>query len=70
MSAIEQMIEQKKSRIRLKKLEDIKFKLNSKDKFTSKNNFIENNIHRNNTKCKRKHNLIKKSMQLSKLCGQ
>jgi len=38
------MVEQKKSRIRLKKLEDIKFKLNSKDKFTSKNNFIENNI--------------------------
>lgn len=31
---------------------------------------IQNNIHRNNTKCKRKRNLIKKSMQLSKLCEQ
>ena len=29
---------------------------------------IQNNIHRNNTKCKRKRNLIKKSMQLSRLC--
>ena len=31
---------------------------------------IQNNIHRNNTKCKRKRNLIKKCMQLSKLCDQ
>ena len=31
---------------------------------------IKNNIHRNNTKCKRKRNLIKKCMQLSKLCDQ
>lgn len=31
---------------------------------------IQNNINRNNTKCKRKSNLFKKSMQLSKLCGQ
>ena len=31
---------------------------------------IKNNISRNNAKCKRKHNLIKKAMQLSKLCGQ
>ena len=31
---------------------------------------IQNNIHRNNTKCKRKRNLIKKCMQLSKLCEQ
>ena len=31
---------------------------------------IQNNIHRNNTKCKRKRNLIKKCMQLSKLCNQ
>ena len=31
---------------------------------------IENNTLRNNTKCKRKNNLFKKCMELSKLCGQ
>ena len=30
---------------------------------------IQDNIKKNNTKCKRKRNLIKKAMQLSKLCG-
>lgn len=35
-----------------------------------KYSLIENNITRNNTKCKRKSNLFKKSMQLAALCGQ
>lgn len=35
-----------------------------------KYSLIENNITRNNTKCKRKSNLFKKSMQLATLCGQ
>ena len=35
-----------------------------------KYSLIENHITRNNTKCKRKSNLFKKSMQLATLCGQ
>ena len=34
-----------------------------------KYSLIENHITRNNTKCKRKSNLFKKSMQLATLCG-
>jgi len=41
---------------------------NSKRKI--KFSLIKNSVNRNNTKCKRKTNLFKKSMQLSKLCNQ
>ena len=42
----------------------------NQNKKSKKYALIKNNISRNNAKCKRKHNLIKKAMQLSKLCGQ
>ena len=44
MKMVEQRVINKKSRIRQRKLDDLKIKLLGKDKFFSKNNFIENNI--------------------------